>query len=228
MKNKIKITSQTQTIQTLTKKMLGRSKYGFVSFPKTVLLALSAADSKGIPSEFMDDIRKSFYIDDSSYMKAVPSSFVFSAEKDDELDLSIFNSESIYFNSSTLENYFHTNEMVFKSFIEFYIEKAPYIIVSFNEKKHVSRVLGLPAAHIHVPYNNFYDKLDYICESLDKVKEVSDTVILDCPVLSSGLAHKIWENFNLSILDLGKVVSFSKTKSVDRIKFNGKKTYKNR
>ena len=124
MKNKIKITSQTQTIQTLTKKMLGKNKYAFVSFPKTVLLALSSNDGKGVPPAFIEDIKKSFSIDDSSYMKAVPSSFVFSAEKDDELDLSIFSNESIYFNSSTLENYFHTNEMIFKSFVEFYIEKA--------------------------------------------------------------------------------------------------------
>ena len=227
MKSKVKITSQTQTIQTLTKKMLGKNKYAFVSFPKTVLLSLSASDGKGIPVQFVEDMKKSFSINDPAYMKAVPSSFVYSAEKDDELNLSIFNDESIYFNSSTLENYFHTNEIVFKSFVEFYVENNPFITVSFNEKKHVARVLGLSSAHIHVSYNNFYDKIDEICESIDKVKDVSDTVILDCPVLSAGLAHKIWENFNLSILDLGKVVSFSKTKSLDRAKFNGKKTYKN-
>jgi len=227
MKSKVKITSQTQTIQTLTKKMLGKNKYAFVSFPKAVLLSLSASDGKGMPAQFVEETKKSFSINDPAYMKAVPSSFVYSSEKDDELNLSIFNEESIYFNSSTLENYFHTNELVFKSFVEFYIENNPFITVSFNEKKHVARVLGLPSAHIHVSYNNFYDKIDEICESIDKVKDLSDTVIFDCPVLSAGLAHKIWENFNLSILDLGKVVSFSKTKSSDRVKFNGKKTYKN-
>lgn len=227
MKNRVKITSQTQTIQTLTKKMLGKNKYAFVSFPKAVLLSLSASDGKNIPIQFVEEIKKSFSINDPAYMKAVPSSFVYSAEKGDELDLSIFNDESIYFNSSTLENYFHTNEIVFKSFVEFYIENNPFIMVSFNEKKHTNRLLGLPSAHIHVSYNNFYDKIDEICESIDKVKDVSDTVILDCPVLSAGLAHKIWENFNLSILDLGKVISFSKTKSSDRINYNGKKTYKN-
>jgi len=227
MKSKVKITSQTQTIQTLTKKMLGKNKYAFVSFPKTALLSLSDPGGKGVPLQFVEDMKKSFSINDPAYMKAVPSSFVFSAEKDDELNLSIFNDESIYFNSSTLENYFHVNEIVFKSFVEFYVKNNPFITVSFNEKKHVAKVLGLPSAHIYVSYNNFYEKIDQICESIDKVKDLSDTVILDCPVLSAGLAHKIWENFNLSILDLGKVVSFSKMKSLDRAKFDGKKTYKN-
>lgn len=227
MKNRIKIASQTQTIQTLTKKMLGKSKYAYVSFPKTTLLAMSSPDGKSIPSDFMQEINKSFSIKDPAYMKAVPSSFVYSAEKDDELDLSIFKDDSIHFNSSTLENYYHSNEFVFNSFVEFYIKNTPFIIVSFNEKKHIAKLFGLPAAHIHVAYNNFYNKLDDICESLDKVKDKSDTVILDCPILSAGLAHKIWDRFDLSILDLGKIVSFSKTKSLDKVRFNDKKAYKN-
>lgn len=227
MKNRIKIASQTQTIQTLTKKMLGKSKYAYVSFPKTTLLAMSSPDGKSIPSDFMQEINKSFSIKDPAYMKAVPSSFVYSAEKDDELDLSIFKDDSIHFNSSTLENYYHSNEFVFNSFVEFYIKNTPFIIVSFNEKKHIAKLFGLPAAHIHVAYNNFYNKLDDICESLDGVKDKSDTVILDCPILSAGLAHKIWDRFDLSILDLGKIVSFSKTKSLDKVRFNDKKAYKN-
>lgn len=227
MKNKIKIATQTQTIQTLTKKMLGKNKYAFVSFPKTALLAMSSPENTAVPAGFVDEINKSFSIKDSSYMKAVPSSFVYSAEKEDELDLSIFKDDSIHFNSSTLENYFHSNEFVFNSFVEFYIKNTPFIIVSFNEKKHVAKVLGIPAAHIHVSYNNFHNKLDEVCEAIDAAKDKSDTVILDCPVLSSGLAHKIWDRFDLSILDLGKIIGFSKTKSLDKARFNDKKTHKN-
>lgn len=219
MKNKIKIATQTQTIQTLTKKMLGRGKYAYVCFPKTVLLTLGSEDSKNIPMGFMEDIRKSFLIKDNSYMKSVPSSFVYSAEKEDGLNLSIFEEDSIYFNSSTLENYFHSNKFVFDSFVEFYIKNTSFIIVSFNDKKYVARTLGLPAAHIQISYNN-YD-LESICKSIDQVKNRSDMIILDCPIISSGLAHKIWERFDLSILDMGKIIGFSKTKS------NDKKTYKN-
>jgi len=227
MKSKTKIATQTQTIQTLTKKMLGRGRYAYVSFPKTTLLAMSSKNEKDIPVEFIEDIKKSFSIKDSSYMRGVPSSFVYSAEKEEELNLSIFEDDSIYFNSSTLENYYHSNEFVFNSFVEFYIKNTPFIIVSFNEKKYVAKMLGLPAAHIYVSYNNFYDKLDDICASIDAVKHKSDMVILDCPILSAGLAHKIWEKFDLSILDLGKVISFSKKKSLDKAAFNDKKTYKN-
>jgi len=227
MKNKIKIASQIQTIQTLTKKMLGRSKYAYVSFPKTALLAMSSPDGKSIPSDFIQEINRSFSIKDPAYMKAVPSSFVYSAEKDSELDLSIFKDDSIYFNSFTLENYYHSNEFIFNSFVEFYIKNTSFSIVSFNDKKYIAKLLGFPVAYIYAPYNNYYDKLDEICDSLDKIKDKSDTVILDCPILSAGLAHKIWDRFDLSILDLGKIVSFSRIKSLDRTKLNDKKAYKN-
>jgi hypothetical protein len=232
MKSKIRIATQTQTIQTLTKKMLSRNKYAFVSFPKATLLALGSSnkvssDKKAISSSFIEEINKSFLIKDPAYMRAVPYSFVYSTNKDDELDPSIFEEDSVYFNSSTLENYYHSNEFVFNSFVQFYISNTPFIIVSFNDKKYIARLLGLPASHIQVHYNNFYDKINEICDSIDKVKEKSDTVILDCPILSSGLAHEIWNRFDLSILDLGKIVNFSKTKFLDGVKSNDKKTYKN-
>jgi len=227
MKNKIKITGQTQTIQTLTKKMSGRNRYAFVSFPKTALLALSSPNNGVLTSDFVEQIQKSFSIQDSAYMRAIPSSFVYSAEKEEELDLSFLKDDSVFFNSSTLENYYHSNEIVFNSFIEFYIKNTPFIIVSFNDKKYISKLLSFPAAYIHVPYNNYENKLDEICTSIDKVKNESTMVVLDCPILSSGLANKIWDRFDLSILDLGKIISFSKTKSLDKVKFNDKKTYKN-
>jgi len=227
MKNKIKITGQTQTIQTLTKKMLGRNRYAFVSFPKTALLALSSPNNGVLTSDFVEQIQKSFSIQDPAYMRAIPSSFVYSAEKEQELDLSFLKDDSVFFNSSTLENYYHSNEIIFNSFIEFYIKNTPFIIVSFNDKKYVSKLLSFPTAYIHVPYNNYENKLDEICTSIDAVKNESTMVVLDCPILSAGLANKIWDRFDLSILDLGKIISFSKTKSLDKVKFNDKKTYKN-
>lgn len=212
-------------MQTLTKKMLAHNKYAFVLFPKSVLMTLSDPGNSETPIKFIEDIRKSFSIKDSAYMKAVSSSFVSYSEKEEEVNPSMFDSDSIYFNSSTLEGYFQSNQSAFKSFTEFYLKNNPFITVSFNENKHITKVLGIPAAHINVSHNNFHEKLDDICESIEKVKHMGDTVVLDCPVLSSGLAHKIWENFNLSILDFGKIIGFSKAKSLDRDKLNAKKTH---
>jgi len=227
MKNKIRLVGQIQTIQTLTKKMLGKNKYAYVSFPKTALLAISPSNEKLIPTNFIDEINKSFSIKDPAYMRAVPSSFIYSADKDNELDLSILKDDSVYFNSSTLENYYNSNKSVFNSFVQFYLKNSPFITVSFNDKKHITQLLGFPAAYTCVPHNDYYNKLDEICNFLDEVKHLSDVVVLDCPILASGLAHRIWNKFDLSILDLGKIVSYSKIKFFDRTKFNDKKTYKN-
>jgi hypothetical protein len=227
MKNKIKIATQTQTIQTLTKKMLGKNKYAFVSFPKPTLLALALSESVAIPPSFVSEITKSFLIKDPAYMKAIPPSFTHFIEKNDNFDLSLFKDDPIYFNSSTLENYYHSSKFVFNAFVEFYIKNTPFIIISFNDKKYITKLFGFPAAYIHVPYSNYYDRLDQICNSIDEVKNQGSVVMLDCPVFSAGLAQTIWNRFDLSILDLGKIVSFSKTESLDRATFNEEKPFKN-
>lgn len=228
MKNKIKIATQTQTIQALTKKMLSNDKYAYVCFPKTSLQALGN-NKKGIVSEtFVSEIQSSFDIKNDSYMKAIPASYVYNSEKEEEIDASIFKDNSIYFNSSTLESYFYNNQVIFDSFVEFYIKNTPYIIVSFNDKKQITKLLGFPAGHIHVPYNNYENQLDNICEKIDAIKDRSDMILLDCSVFSSALAHRIWNNFNLSILDFGKIISFSKSKFINEKKFNEKNSNQNR
>ena len=113
-------------------------------------------------------------------------------------------------------------EVAFTSFVDFYIRNNPYVVVTFHDRKVITRVLGTPFDTIYVPYNDYYDKLDSIIETLATYTGKVDTVILDCPLLSAALANKIWDNLDFSIIDFGKVISFARARFSNRIAQNEK------
>ena len=155
-------------------------------------------------------------------MKGIPLAFVNSNDSENELDYSKVDSNQVYYNSTTLENYFNNNEVAFSSFVDFYIRNTPYVVVTFHDRKVISRVLGTPVDTIYVPYNDYYDKLDSIVETLATFTGKVDTVILDCPLLSAALAEKIWDKLDFSIIDFGKVISFARARFNTRITQNEK------
>jgi hypothetical protein len=183
---------------------------------------MSSLDAKKNSKEFSDSIAKSFSINDRNFMKGIPLAFVNSNDPENELDYSKVDSKQVYYNSTTLENYFNNNEVAFTSFVDFYIRNNPYVVVTFHDRKVVTRVLGTPFDTIYVPYNDYYDKLDSIIETLAAYSGKVDTVILDCPLLSAALANKIWDNLDFSIIDFGKVISFARARFSNRIAQNEK------
>lgn len=224
MKKDIRIATHAQTIQSLTLKMLSKERFAYVNFPRSALIAMSSSDIKKTSKEFSDSIAKSFSINDKNFMKGIPLAFVNSNDPENELDYSKVDSKQVYYNSTTLENYFNNNEVAFTSFVDFYIRNNPYVVVTFHDRKVITRVLGTPFDTIYVPYNDYYDKLDSIIETLATYTGKVDTVILDCPLLSAALANKIWDNLDFSIIDFGKVISFARARFSNRIAQN-EKTY---
>lgn len=222
MKKDIRIATHAQTIQSLTLKMLSRERFAYVNFPRSALIAMGNSDIKKNSKEFSDSITKSFSINDNNFMKGIPLAFVNSNDSENELDYSKVDSNQVYYNSTTLENYFNNNEVAFTSFVDFYIRNTPYVVVTFHDRKVITRVLGSPVDTIYVPYNDYYDKLDSIIESLSAYKGKVDTVILDCPLLSAALANKIWNELDFSIIDFGKVISFARARFSNRTTQNEK------
>jgi len=212
MKKDIKIATQAQTIQILTSKMLAKEKFAYVNFPRSALIAMGGSDVKKTSKEFSDSIIKSFAINDDNYMKAIPAAFVNSNDPENDLDYSAVEDSQTYYNSTTLENYFNNNELAFNSFVDFYIRHTPYVIVTFHDRKVISKVLGAPVDIIYVQYNDYYNKIDEIITKLKTYSDRVDMVILDCPLLSAALAEKIWESSNFSIIDFGKVISFARAR----------------
>jgi hypothetical protein len=222
MKKDIRIATHAQTIQSLTLKMLSKERFAYVNFPRSALIAMGNSDIKKNSKEFSDSITKSFSINDNNFMKGIPLAFVNSNDSENELDYSKVDSNQVYYNSTTLENYFNNNEVAFTSFVDFYIRNTPYVVVTFHDRKVITRVLGSPVDTIYVPYNDYYDKLDSIIESLSAYKGKVDTVILDCPLLSAALANKIWNELDFSIIDFGKVISFARARFSNRTTQNEK------
>jgi hypothetical protein len=222
MKKDIKIATHSQTIQALTLKMLSKERYAYVNFPRSALIAMGNSDSKKTSKNFNESIIKSFNINHQNYMKGIPLAFLNSNDSENELDYSKIDNNQIYYNSTTLENYFNNNEIAFSSFVDFYIRNTPYVIVTFHDRKVISRVLGAPYDIIYVPYNDYYDKLDSIIETLSTYKGKVDTVILDCPLLSAALAERIWNKLDFSIIDFGKVISFARARFNTRTTQNEK------
>lgn len=222
MGKEIKIATQAQTIQELTAKMLTGERYAYVNFPRSALIAMGSSDSKKTSKEFGESIVKSFNINDPSFMKAIPAAFVHSNDPENDLDYSNVDTNQLYYNSTTLENYYNNNEVAFNSFVDFYIRHNPYVIVTFHDRKIISKVLGAPVESIYVQYNDYYDKVDSICESLSKFTGKVDTVVLDCPLLSAALAEKIWNNLGFSIIDFGKVISFARARLINKVTQNEK------
>jgi len=222
MKKDIRIATHAQTISSLTLKMLSKERFAYVNFPRSALIAMGNSDIKKNSKEFSDSITKSFSINDNNFMKGIPLAFVNSNDSENELDYSKVDSNQVYYNSTTLENYFNNNEVAFTSFVDFYIRNTPYVVVTFHDRKVITRVLGSPVDTIYVPYNDYYDKLDSIIESLSAYKGKVDTVILDCPLLSAALANKIWNELDFSIIDFGKVISFARARFSNRTTQNEK------
>ena len=222
MKKDIMIASHSRTIQHLTLKMLARERFAYVNFPRSALIAMSDPNSEESSKEFNDLIIKSFNVNHKNYIKGIPSAFVNSNYSENELDSLKIDVNQKYYSSTTLENYFNNNQQAFTSFVDFYIRNTPYVVVTFHDRKIITRVLGTPLEVIHVPYNDFYNKIDFIMESLSKFTDKVDTVILDCPLLSTGLAGRIWNELNFSIIDLGKVIGFAKSRFNSGTKQNEK------
>lgn len=218
MKKNIKIATHAKTIQALTLKMLSNERFAYVNFPRSALIAMGNSEIRKNSESFSDLIIKSFSIKNDNFMKGIPLAFVNSNDSENELDYSKIDTNQTYYNSTTLENYYNNNEVAFNSFIDFYIRNTPYVVVTFNDKKIINRVLGFPVGVINISYNDYYNKIDSIIESLSAYKDKVDLIILDCPLLSAALAIEIWEKLNFSVVDFGKVVSFA------RVRLNNKAT----
>ena len=222
MKKNIKISTHARTIQALTLKMLSKERFAYINFPRSALIAMGNSDIRKNSELFSDLIIKSFNIKNKNFMKGIPLAFVNSNDPESELDYSKVDTNQVYYNSTTLENYYNNNEVAFSSFIDFYIRNTPYVIVTFHDKKMINRVLGSPVGVINVSYNDYYNKIDSIMETLLSYKDKVDLVILDCPLLSAALATEIWEKLNFSVIDFGKVISFARARLNNRATQNEK------
>ena len=206
MKDKALIIDPVNTIIDLTYKMEKKEKFAFVNISRSAINALLPESEKKPPKYFVKAIAKCLETEDENFLKAIPSEFSMDIENGRYSTLGIEKKNKYY--DANMFDYFYANKKeVVDIFLNHYIKDSKNVILSFHDKKTVQKVFGQNQFVITVPYNNYYDKLDSIIAQLSEFDGAVDAVILDCPLLATAIAPKIWENLTMSIIDFGKIVS---------------------
>ena len=199
-----------ESIIDLTYLMSNKNRFGYVSFPKSALMVASGRmpAEKRPPKYFTKAVQNTLSLNDKNFFKALPD-YIFSPTSGIDVNNIPELSNSTVYDAGVFENMFANNKVAFESFINFYIRYSKNIVVTFHEKKNIQNIIGINSKIIHVPYNDFYDRIDSIVDSIVDNSSESDYCIFDCPVLSSALASKVWSKTDMSILDFGKVFSIT-------------------
>lgn len=199
-----------QSIVDLTYLMSHKERFGYVSFPKSALLVASGRipAEKRPPKYFAKSVQNSLSINDKNYFKALPDYILNTNSGFDVRSVQQLSNATVY-DAGVFETMFTNNKVAFESFIDFYIRYTKNVVVTFHEKKNIQNIVGMSSKIIHVPYNDFYDRIDSIVDSIKENDTEAEYCIFDCPVLASALASKLWTKTDMSILDFGKVFSIS-------------------
>lgn len=200
-----------KSIQKLTYYMSNKEKFAYINIPKASVVGLGRNNDYAFPSHFAKGVISTFRKNSPKVMKAISHTLSSDIENGRHSKIGL-DKNAEYFYSNIFEYYYLNNKDIYNTFIDFYIRNTPTVVVSFHDKKNIQRHFGFNTHVINVPFNNFYDKVDSVYSQLTEFEGV-DYCIFDCGVLSLALFPKIWDNLNMSILDIGKTLTLSKSAS---------------
>lgn len=198
-----------KSIQKLTYYMSNKEKFAYLNIPKASVVGLGRNNDYAFPSHFAKNVISSFRKNSPKVMKAISHTLSNDIENGRHSKIGL-DKNTEYFYSNIFEYYYLNNKDIYNTFIDFYIRNTPTVVVSFHDKKNIQRHFGFNTHIINVPFNNFYDKVDSVYSQLTEFEGV-DYCIFDCGVLSLALFPKIWDNLNMSIIDIGKTLTLSKS-----------------
>jgi hypothetical protein len=211
MNNSI-VLNPVNSIIDLTKKIEDKTRYAFINISRSAITSLTPEPEKKLPKYFVKAISKCASIEDENFMKAVPSEFSSDIESGSLYNVGLKNNRH-YYDANTFDYFYSNRKEVVDIFVNRYIRDSKNVIVTFHDKKTIQNMFGSNQQIITVPYNNYFDKLDSVHDQIAELDGSVDHCIMDCPLLATALAPKIWENLTMSILDLGKVVSAARFSS---------------
>jgi hypothetical protein len=198
-----------QAIIDLTHLMNSKEKFAFLNISKYSIVALNKKNENSFPQMFAKAILKSVAIDHPRVMKSFSSGLVEEVENGRHSRLGL-NAGDRDYSSNLFEHYFLNQKDVFDTFTQFYIKDTPSLVVSFHDKKTVYKTLNAKVNVITVPYANHYEKLDDVFAQVAEFEGGVDYCLMDCSSLGLALSGKIWEKLNMSVIDLGKTINFTK------------------
>lgn len=201
--------NERQAIIDLTHLMNAKEKFAFLNISKYSIVCLNKKNENAFPPAFSKAILRSISLDHPRIMKNFSSGLVTEVEADKHSRIGLVKSSRDY-SSNLFEHYFLNQKDVFDTFTEFYIKDTPTLVVSFHDKKTVYKTLNAKVNVITVPYNNHYDKLEDIFSQIAEFEGGVDHCLMDCSSLGLALSGKIWDKLNMSVIDLGKTINFTK------------------
>lgn len=204
------ILDPSKSIQKLTYHMNQKDKFAYLNIPKASVVGLGKSNDYSFPSNFAKGVITTFRKNNPKIMKAVSHTLGSDIENGRHSKIGLDKNHE-YFYSNIFEYYLLNNRDVFNTFVDFYIRNSPTVVVSFHDKKKIQKHFGFHVNVINIPFNNFYDKVDSVYAQLTEFDTGVDYCIFDCGVLSLALFPKMWDNLNMSMIDLGKTMSLSKT-----------------
>lgn len=223
MKTKQTVINPTDTIIELTYRMEQKEKFAFVNISRSAINCLLPETEKKPPKYFLKALTKCIEINDQNFLKAIPSEYAYDIQNNKYSTLGIDDNHT-YYDANMFDHYYSKTKEVVDIFINRYIKDSKNVILSFHDKKTVEKVFGQNQIIITVPYNNYYERLDAIVSEISEYEGMVDSVILDCPLLATAIAPKIWDSLNVSIIDFGKIVSSNRYQSNNS--FDKEKSFK--
>jgi hypothetical protein len=206
MKDNNLILDPVKSIVDLTYKMEQKKKFAYVNISRSAINLMLHNSDKKPPKYFVKSLTKCMNIQDPNFLKAIPVEFSEEIEQGKLAEFGLQNGSS-YYDAGMFEYFFANKKEVIDIFINHYIRESKNVVLSFHDKKTVQKVFGQNQYVVSVPYNNYYDKLDSIVAQVSEFEGGVDSCILDCPMLATAVAPKLWENLDMSILDFGKIIS---------------------
>ena len=198
-----------QSLIDVTGLMYNKQKFSYINIPKAAVVALSKNSDNSFPSSFAKNVIQSLKSNDKRIMKAISHTLKddVAANRHRKIGLS---KDSNYYYSNIFEYFYLNDRETFNSFVDHFIRYSKTAIVTFHDSKAVSKFFGHNVHNIHVPYNNYYNKVDDVYAQIAELEEDLDYCLLDCGVMGLALLPKVWQNLNVPLIDFGKTLTLGK------------------
>lgn len=193
----------------LTKMMSEKEKFAFLNISKSSIIGLNKKSDKSFTPNISKEIIKAININHPRVIKNVSSDLSWEIQQDKHNSIGIKKNHR-YYSPNLFEFYHETNKEVFNSIINFFIQNTPNMIVTLHDYKRISNILGVRSNVLTVNYHSMYKKFDEIYDQIAKMNGKVEYCLLDCSSLGLALSPKIWENLDMSIIDFGKALNFTK------------------
>jgi hypothetical protein len=198
-----------ETIKKVSLMLERKEKFAFVTYTRSAIFTLTGElkGEKKPPKNFVKLLSDGMQKKDPNFIKAAQRDLMLSSS--DKLgSLNIKGTE--FYDPAFLEVYINNNYDIFKTFVSWYFKNTKAIVVSFQNQNYIGKYFSADSVFIQVPYNDFYSRIDSITEEIKSHKNDFDLCIFDCPMLSAALAVQVWDNTDMSIIDLGRTLTVAR------------------